>query len=424
MGNFIINPVHVADLAHFNGNIENGFCWDSLSKERMKNPKSLESYGYKVYSQNDEDGIIHEIFSRIGTTNKKFIEFGVQDGLESNTHLLLFYGWNGLWIEGSNEFCNTIQTKFKPVIATGQLKIKNAFITKENINALFSESGFTDEIDLLSIDIDGNDWYVWESINVVNPRVVIAEYNGKFPPDLEWCQAYNPEHVWDGSDWHGASLKAFEKLGRKKGYRLVGTDLRGCNAFFVRNDLSKDLFYEDDTAEALYNPLRCGLSFITNHPAKYCLALQKDGLGLLNYQNYELLDGFHKTEITGNQAHVWTSKEESKLRILLSKGTSNLKIPYSIPTEVLKAYTETGGGIRLFLNQSRPEEKNFQKLIRQEFLILFLTVFVLNTLYWILKFTQKPGRLQKYCKARTVGHWELICSFQKYFKANGSAVYA
>ena len=347
MENFIKSPSHVADLVYFQGKVENGFCWNVLSKERMKDPKSLEPYGYKVYSQNDEDGIIHEIFSRIGTTNKKFIEFGCQDGLESNTHLLLFYGWQGLWIEGSLEFCNEIKTKFKPVIENGQLKVKNAFITKDNINILFSDSGFVGEIDLLSIDIDGNDLYVWDSVNVINPRVVVAEYNGKFPPDLEWCQAYNPDHVWDGSDWHGASLKAFENLGRKKGYRLVGTDLRGCNAFFVRNDLAKDLFLREDTSEALYNPLRLELNFVANHPPKYCLASQKEGLGLLNYHGYDLLEGFNQIEVADGLTHVWTSKKESRLRILLSKGTSSLKIPYRIPLEVLKNYKKLSfrGGV-------------------------------------------------------------------------------
>lgn len=95
----------------------------------------------------------------------------------------------------------------------------------------FLPGGVTGEIDLLSIDIDGNDIYVWDAIEVVNPRVVIVEYNAKFPPDIEWKQAYNPSHIWRGTDWHGASLKAFEILGRNKGYRLVGTNLRGVMLF-------------------------------------------------------------------------------------------------------------------------------------------------------------------------------------------------
>lgn len=125
MKNDISFFTQIADCVKFSGSIENGFCWDALCRIRLKNPKSLEPYGYKVYSQNDEDGIIHEIFNRIGTTDKRFIEFGVQDGLESNTHLLLFYDWKGLWIEGSPEYCKEIKTKFKPVIENGQLTVKN-----------------------------------------------------------------------------------------------------------------------------------------------------------------------------------------------------------------------------------------------------------------------------------------------------------
>ncbi len=133
--------MRIADNAKFSGIIENGFCWDEQARERMRNPKALEPYGYKVYSQNDEDGIIHEIFKRIGTINKSFIEFGVQNGLESNCHLLLFYGWKGLWIEGDEVFCSEIETKFRTVIRNGQLKIINRFITKDNINEIFTRGG-------------------------------------------------------------------------------------------------------------------------------------------------------------------------------------------------------------------------------------------------------------------------------------------
>lgn len=328
----------ISNEVKFFGTVEGGFCWDALTRKRMNDPKSLEPYGYKVYSQNDEDGIIQEIFRRIGTTDKRFIEFGVQDGLESNCHLLLFYGWRGLWIEGSEESCDEISVKFKPVIENGQLKVKNEFITKENVNSLFEEAGFTGEIDLLSIDIDGNDLYIWEAITTIRPRVVITEYNGKFPPDLEWSQAYNNGHVWNGTDWHGASLKSFEKLGRKKGYRLVGTDVRGCNAFFVREDLAGELFYEPATAEALYNPLRTRLVFVADHPAKYCLAVQKENFGLLNYQTYELVKGFYSEERYADRVFVWTSCNESLIKVIVGSKTKAVFIPYSVPQKVLEVY--------------------------------------------------------------------------------------
>lgn len=333
-GNMI--TTQIADNVKFSGTIESGFYWDALTKERMRDPKALESYGYKVYSQNDEDGIIHEIFRRIGTKNKTFIEFGVQNGLESNCHLLLFYGWRGLWIEGAENCCREMEIKFRPVIENGQLKVANRFITKDNINEIFMEEGYSGEIDLLSIDIDGNDLYVWDAIKVVNPRCVIVEYNGKFPPDLEWKQAYNPTHIWRiETDWQGASLKAFEILGRNKGYQLVGTNLRGCNAFFIRNDLISDLFYEPATAEALYNPLRMNLRFISNHAAEYCLVAQKANLGVFNYQSYELAEGFHREESGDDSTHAWTSATKSVLRLLVSAETKAIEIPYFLPEEVI-----------------------------------------------------------------------------------------
>lgn len=124
-------------------NDTSGIRWDIETEKRFHFEKSkyLEPYGFKVYSQNDEDGIISEIFNRIGITNKKFIEFGVQNGLESNCHYLLLKGWTGLWIEGSKKYCNDLKRRFKPALEDGRLKLINAFITAENINSLLRGGG-------------------------------------------------------------------------------------------------------------------------------------------------------------------------------------------------------------------------------------------------------------------------------------------
>ncbi len=219
-----------------------GLRWSLLTEKRIKNKKCLEQYGYKVYSQNDEDGILQEIFKRIGVTSKTFIEFGVQNGLESNCHYLLFQGWRGLWMDGNEEDVQEIQRRFYPVLKTGQLSCKHAFITRENINQLILEEGISGEIDLLSIDVDGNDYHIWEAVTAVAPRVVVIEYNGKLPPDCDWKMAYQAYHVWEGSDWHGASLKALERLGEQLGYQLVGTGLVGVNAFFVKKEIAGTCF--------------------------------------------------------------------------------------------------------------------------------------------------------------------------------------
>jgi hypothetical protein len=123
---------------------------------RYKEPKSLIPFGGKIYSQNDEDGIIREIFNRVGTTNKVFIEFGIGNGLENNTLALLFDNWTGLWIGASTASINAVRTHFSEIITKGKLIVIESFITKNNIDSLIS-SHIRHEIDLLSVDIDGND---------------------------------------------------------------------------------------------------------------------------------------------------------------------------------------------------------------------------------------------------------------------------
>lgn len=322
-----------------------GILWEKKTEARLENAMCLERYGYKVYSQNDEDGIIQEIFKRIGTKNKYFIEFGVQNGLESNSHYLLLQGWSGLWLEGDETYVKQLNDIFNPVIESGQLKCKCAFITRDNINSLIRDQGISGEIDLLSIDIDGNDYYVWEAIAVVKPRVVVIEYNGKFPPDCDWKMAYNEAHVWDGSDWHGASLKALELLGKKLGYQLVGTNIQGANAFFVRQDLAIGKFYLPAISEELYNPLRLGLTHRNGHPARYCLKNQKEGYGLLNYYPNQIavaVYGFHEKEECGGQEYRWTSDLESCIMVRNEKGAHKMVLPYFVEPKVLNTMKMLG----------------------------------------------------------------------------------
>ena len=245
-----------------------------LQCDRFQNPKRLISFGYKIYSQDDDDGIIREIFNRIGTTNKVFVEFGVGDGLTNNTLALLFDGWKGVWIEASAKQVNRIKLGFKKTISTGQLSIVKAFISRNNINDLISSQVQQKEIDLLSVDIDGNDYHILEQISCVIPRVIVIEYNAKFPPPVLYCMGYKETHIWNGSDNFGASLKFLEIELEKKGYLLVGCNLTGVNAFFVRKDLVNDKFLSPYTAENHYET------------AKYYLAHSKSG----HFASYETLD--------------------------------------------------------------------------------------------------------------------------------------
>ncbi len=245
--------------------------YDKLrTQSRYHDPKSLIPYGYKVYSQNDEDGIINEIFNRIGTTNKTFVEFGIGDGLENNTHALLFNGWKGLWIDANHKAVKEIQANYYSLIKSDQLTILESFITLENINKLIKNNIKETNIDLLSVDIDGNDFHILTQINCIKPRVIVTEYNAKFHPPIMYCMNYNGQYSWQGNDCFGASLKFLEVELAKRDYALVGCNLSGANAFFVRSDLLEDKFLSPYTAEKHYEPARYYLSSLeSGHPASY-----------------------------------------------------------------------------------------------------------------------------------------------------------
>ncbi len=233
---------------------------------RYADPKKLNRSEFKVYSQNGEDGIIEEIFNRIGTTNSFFVEFGVGNGLENNTAFLLIKQWRGCWLEGSADFVASIRHTFKSAIESGNLTVQQAFITAENIEALFEQTGVPPEFDLLSIDIDGNDYWVWNALERYRPRVVVIEYNSIFPPSVEWIKAYKADSVWDGTSNFSASLKSLELLGAQKGYSLVGCEFMGVNAFFVRSDLVGEHFQAPFTAVNHYETPRYFLSRSAGHP--------------------------------------------------------------------------------------------------------------------------------------------------------------
>jgi hypothetical protein len=235
-------------------------------------PGRLERHGYKVWSQNDEDGILAEIFRRIGTARSgqpgSFIEFGVSDGRECNTLKLLVEGWQGLWLEMDPQQCERMRRIFAAPLAEGRLELKQTSVTAENIDALLASSrvAAAGEVDLLSIDIDGNDYHVLKAISL-KPRVLVVEYNGKFPPPMDLVIPYDPAHRWDGSDYGGNSLQAIANLATRKGYRLVGTNITGVNSFFVRSDLAGNHFADEDVA-ALFNPARFWLSpgYVSSYP--------------------------------------------------------------------------------------------------------------------------------------------------------------
>jgi len=225
----------------------------------------LENFGYKVYSQSDEDGILAEIFRRIGTTNQIFVEFGAETGWENNSHLLLERGWTGLWMEGNPNSATSLRRDFHEEISKGRLIFLETYVNNDNINCLIKQSGIHGEIDILSIDIDSLDYYVFEAIDIISPRVVCIEHNHSFLPGQHWVMPYDLSYHWDhtsGVADYGASITALLQLANRKGYQLVGCGLYSANGFYVRDDLvDPDKFRGPFTAENFFNPLIAEMVF-------------------------------------------------------------------------------------------------------------------------------------------------------------------
>jgi hypothetical protein len=265
---------HFRQIAEISTLINNS---DFLQKNLYDNKKyqdisKLNRYEFSAFSQNGEDGIIEEIFNRIGTTNQFFVEFGSSDGIESNSTYLLYKGWNGLFIDGSQDNIDTIKRNCTGIISQGRLKALYSFITAENIEPLLKNADVPKEMDFLSIDIDRNDYYVWDAIKAYHPRVVCIEYNAVFRPGCEFVVTYEATAVWDNSSHFGASIESLYKLGIRKGYKLVACCFAGVNAFFVREDLIGDKFIPPFTPENHYEPPRYFLSSIrSGHQRKVIL---------------------------------------------------------------------------------------------------------------------------------------------------------
>jgi len=196
--------------------------------------KNLTGFGKRVYSQTIEDGIIESIFNNIGTTNKYFVEFGAWDGVRfSNTaHLRINENWTGLLLEGNKSKADKLEY------------VNHAFLTAENINDHFEKHKVPREFDLLSVDLDGNDYWIWKAIdeNQFRPRVVVAEFNCNFPDQFESkAIEYDPNLISTKPSVHyyGASIPAYKKLGESKGYSLIYR-VNNHNLFFVDTGLLHD----------------------------------------------------------------------------------------------------------------------------------------------------------------------------------------
>ena len=203
--------------------------------------RDLRDAEFRVFSQWGDDGIIQYLIHNVPIENDAFIEFGVEDYTESNTRFLLFNdNWRGLIMDASAENMACVQRD--DLYWRHDLTSICEFISRENINQLISGAGFNGPIGLLSIDIDGNDYWIWEAIDVVDAAIVVVEYNSVFGPSRALSVPYDPAFRRTNAHWSnlywGCSLRALCQLADKKGYAFVGSNANGNNAYFVKRELA------------------------------------------------------------------------------------------------------------------------------------------------------------------------------------------
>lgn len=199
----------------------------------------LAAVEWQAFSQWGEDGIIDWLVEQLPGIPETFVEFGVENYRESNTRMLLrLRNWQGLVMDGSAAHMADLQQQ--DIYWQHQLRSRAAFIQAENINTLLREEGLEGEIGLLSIDIDGNDYWVWQKINQVRPVLVVCEYNALWGDQLALTIPYAPDfvrqHAHPSRLYYGASIQALIDLGVEKGYTFLGTNRHGSSGFFVRDD--------------------------------------------------------------------------------------------------------------------------------------------------------------------------------------------
>jgi hypothetical protein len=216
---------------------------------------AFEVHGYGIHSRQDEDGLLLHIFKNIGVCRRTFLEIGVQDGLECNTaNLSRHLGWEGVLMEGDPDLAKEAERNY---CAFTKVIVKQAFVTRENIDQLLSNCGVDRDCDLFSLDIDGNDYWIWEALADFRPRVVVIEYNHALGPERSVTIPYDPQfrhRAKHPRGYLGASLRAMQRLGARRGYALVGSSSFGPNAFFVRKEALAGEIREVSVEDA-YRPL-------------------------------------------------------------------------------------------------------------------------------------------------------------------------
>lgn len=228
----------------------------SVRKKQLIN--FLESAEKSIYSQHGEDGVLEYLIKKTCEKHKYIVEFGAFDGIamSNSRHFIKNKGWSALLIEADKK----LYTRLECLYADHEkVALRNVMVTEKNINELFKGAGVPEDFDILSIDIDSIDYYVWEALTDYMPGIVIIEYNSSIPPDVEYIVSKDKMGRYTGTANEGASILSFYKLGQKKGYQLIYGELSGANLFFVHQSLLQNLNIEDITPEDAYQPPQFGL---------------------------------------------------------------------------------------------------------------------------------------------------------------------
>lgn len=251
-------------LDRYKENFGNGLMQeysDLMSDQAVK--RYLRSRELKIFSQHGEDGLIAHFMNKIGAKDKIIVEFGIGDGKESNAaNLIINFGWKGVLIEGDKERFEEAERFYKthPLVDNHKITILNKLVTAKNIDGLLSENLSESEIDILSIDIDGNDYWIWQAIKSIRPRLLVIEYNSSLGREKSVTIPYEP--MFDryqkhpSGFYHGATLPALISLSNSKGYKLVGCESHGVNAFFVRADLIESSKIKELSFQEAFYPNR------------------------------------------------------------------------------------------------------------------------------------------------------------------------
>jgi hypothetical protein len=199
---------------------------------------------FSLFSQNGEDGILLWLLDLTGAPVKTFVEIGIENGRECNTAVLAFLlGWDGLMLEANALGVHQARRLAQRLLArkANRVDIRQELVTAENVNALIAEAGYGGELGVLSIDVDGMDYWLWKALSVARPRLVIVEYNATLGANravtVPYQRDFECRRAHASGFYHGASLPALELLGRRRGYQLAAVESAGVNAFFVREDI-------------------------------------------------------------------------------------------------------------------------------------------------------------------------------------------